>query len=64
MSEFISNSGLYDDVGMIDSVIVMLDGLEVKGVQNMKIIFDSIARLDAVKKSLINRKEEKPNAET
>ena len=48
-----------DDIGMIDSVIVLLDQLEIKGVSNMKIIFDCVGRLDIVKKNMIERKEGK-----
>lgn len=52
----INCNGTFDDVGMIESVIVMINDLEVKGVQNMKIIFECIKRLDAVKKALYERK--------
>ena len=54
---------MLDDVEMISSVIVLLDQLEVKGVQNMKIIFDCIARLDALKKSFIEREGRNQDAE-
>ena len=48
----INCNGIFDGIGMIESVIVMLNDLEVKGVRNMKIIFDCINRLDALKQSL------------
>jgi len=51
-----SGNGLYNRYGLIDSIIVDLDRLEVRGVSNMKIIFDSIAKLNALKEGL--RKEE------
>ena len=52
---------MFNDVEMIESVIVMMNDLEVKGVINMRIIFDCIARLDALKKSLIERKGDANN---
>ena len=53
----INCNGVFDDVGMIESVIVMLNELEVKGVQNMKIVFECISRLDALKKAVYERRE-------
>lgn len=60
----INCNGIFDDVGMIESVIVLLNDIQVKGVENMKIIFDCIARLDALKKSLKAREGEKDGADT
>ena len=54
----INCDGVFDDVGMIESVIVMMNELEVKGVQNMKIIFECISRLDALKKAIYERRED------
>ena len=53
----INTNGIYDAVGLIESIIVDLDHLEVKGVVNMKIIFNTIAKLDALKKNLPGEKE-------
>jgi hypothetical protein len=46
----INTNGIYDTVGLINSIIVDLNNLEVKGVVNMKIIFDTIGKLDALRK--------------
>lgn len=58
----INCNGIFDDVGMVESVIVLLNQLEVKGVTNMKIIFECVSRLDALKKSFTEREERKTNA--
>ena len=59
----INCNGVFDDVGMVESVIVLINELEVKGVQNMKIIFECISRLDALKKSFQDRKGVKDDAD-
>lgn len=48
--EGINTNGIYDTVGLINSIIVDMNQLEVKGVSNMKIIFDTIGKLDALRK--------------
>ena len=53
----INTNGIYDSVGLVESIIVDLNNLEVKGVANMKIIFDSIGKLDALKKNLMRETE-------
>lgn len=53
----INTNGTYDTVGLIESIIVDLDKLEVKGVQNMKIIFDSIGKLNILIQSIKEKKE-------
>lgn len=58
----INTNGIYDSVGLVESIIVDLNNLEVKGVANMKIIFDSIGKLDALKKNL-ERENENGNTE-
>lgn len=58
----INCNGIFDDVGMVESVIVLLNQLEVKGVTNMKIIFECVSRLDALKKSFNEREERKTGA--
>jgi hypothetical protein len=55
---------MLNDVEMIESVIVLLDQLEVKGVQNMRVIFDCISRLDALRKSFAEREENNQDAKT
>lgn len=54
----INTNGVYDAVGLIQSIVVDLGGnLEVRGVENMKIVFDSINKLDALKRVLEKQKE-------
>lgn len=54
----INTNGVYDAVGLIQSIIVDLgSNLEVRGVENMKIVFDSINKLDALKRVLEKQKE-------
>ena len=55
--EINNGNGLYDKYGLLDSVIVDLNRLNVSGVENMQIILSSISRLSALKKGL--REEEK-----
>ena len=50
--EGINTNGVYDTVGLINSIIVDLDKLEVKGVVNMKIIFDSITKLNLLSENI------------
>ena len=57
----INTNGLYDTVGLIKSIIIDLDKLEVKGVANMKIIFDSIGKLNALLQNIEKRKEGEGN---
>ena len=56
--EGINVNGVYDTFGLIKSIIVDLDRLEVKGVANMKIIFDSIGKLGALQERLMKEQEE------
>ena len=49
--------GVYDAIGLIESIMVDLDHLEVKGVENMKIIFNTIGKLDALRKNLPKEQE-------
>ena len=58
----INTNGVYDAVGLIQSIIVDLgSNLEVRGVENMKIVFDSINKLDALKRVLEKQKEGEPD---
>lgn len=52
-----TNSGVYDAVGLIESIVLDLNRIEVRGVENMKIIFESIGKLDALKKVVCCQKE-------
>ena len=45
-------SGVYDKYGLIDSMIVELNGLEVKGVENMRIVMETIQKLAALRQGL------------
>lgn len=59
--EGINTNGVYDTVGLINSIIVDLDKIEVKGVTNMKIVFDSITKLNLLSENIQKILEEKPN---
>lgn len=59
--EGINTNGVYDTVGLINSIIVDLDKIEVKGVTNMKIVFDSIAKLNLLSENIQKILEEKQN---
>ena len=49
---------MYTSTELIDSIIVELNKLEVKGVTNMAIIIDCMQRLSALKKGLSKEKKE------
>lgn len=57
--EGINANGIFDTFGLIKSIIVDLDRLEVKGVANMKIIFDSIGKLSALQEGLEKERKER-----
>jgi hypothetical protein len=63
--EGINTNGIYDTVGLINSIIVDLNDLEVKGVVNMKIIFNTMGKLDVLRKSFeaTDGRQENANAE-
>jgi hypothetical protein len=48
----INTGGIYDAIGLVESIIIDLDKIEVKGVTNMRIIFDCIGKLGALKGAL------------
>lgn len=50
---------MYTDIELIDSIILHLNRLEVKGVANMNIVITSIQKLDALKKGIEAEKEER-----
>lgn len=50
---------MYTSTELIDSIILELNKLEVKGVANMAIVIDAIQKLDALKNGLSKEKEEK-----
>lgn len=52
-------NGLYDKYGLIDSIICGLNQIEVKGVDNMRIVFDSIGKLSALRNGLKNEEVER-----
>lgn len=61
--EGINTNGVYDTIGLINSIIVDMNNLEVKGVVNMKIVFDTIGKLDALRKNLSKEGNEGGNAD-
>ena len=48
---------MYTDTELIESIIISLDKLEVKGVANMAIVIDSIQKLGALKNGLEAKKK-------
>ena len=50
---------MYTSTELIDSIILELNKLEVKGVANMAIVIDAIQKLSALKNGLSKEKEEK-----
>lgn len=53
---------MYTDIEMIDSIILDLNKLEVKGVANMSIVISSIQKLASLKRGLEAEKEERRKA--
>lgn len=53
-------NGLFDKCGLIDSIIIDLDSLEVKGIANMRIVFETVQKLAALKNGI---KEEETHAD-
>lgn len=53
---------MYTDIEMIDSIILALNKLEVKGVENMHIVISSIQKLASLKRGLEAEKEERRKA--
>lgn len=56
-----SEQGLYTKYDLIDSMIVGLNCVNVSGVENMKIIIETIQKLGALKEGL--KKEEEQRAD-
>lgn len=50
---------MYTDTELIDSIVLELNQLEVKGVHNMNIVISSIQKLAALKRGLEAEKEER-----
>ena len=50
---------MYTNTELIDSIILDLNRLEVKGVANMGIVISSIEKLGSLKRGLIADKEER-----
>lgn len=50
---------MYTDTELIDSIILDLNKLEVKGVANMNIVISSIQKLASLKRGLEAEKEER-----
>lgn len=50
---------MYTSTELIDTIILELNKLEVKGVDNMAIVIDTIQKLSVLKKGLSKEKEER-----
>ena len=53
---------MYDSIQMIEQIIVRLNDLSAKGIDNMVIVIDVIQRLSALKKGLEDEKKAQEEA--
>ena len=54
-------NGFYDKYGLIDSMVVELNKVGVKGIGNMKIIIETVQKLGALKEGLKKEEEARDN---
>lgn len=54
---------MYTSTELIDSIIMELDKLEVKGIKNMAIVIETIQKLSALKNGLAKEKKEGSDSE-